>query len=355
MSQMIFRQLFEPVSSSYSYLLADPETKEAVLIDSVKETVDRDLQIIDELGLKLTHVLDTHVHADHVTGSGELRKRTGAKTVVSRHGGAPCADVLVDDGDTIRFGKHALQVRATPGHTNGCITYVTDDSAMAFTGDALLIRGCGRTDFQNGDAKKLYRSVNEKIFTLPDNALLYPGHDYKGRTVTSVREEKAFNPRFANKSEAEFVEIMNALKLDPPKEIQRAVPMNQRCGLEADEIATVATGAAWAPLERTATGIPEVTPEWVAANLGRFRLVDVREPSELVSELKKLREAESAPLARVAEASAAWRKDEPIVVLCRSGGRSGRAALELEALGFHKVASMRGGMLAWASMQRSAA
>jgi sulfur dioxygenase len=305
--------------------------------------------------LKLTHVLDTHVHADHVTGSGEIRKRTGAKTVVSAHGGAPCADVLVDDGDAVTFGRHALEVRATPGHTDGCVTYVLDDRSMAFTGDALLVRGCGRTDFQQGDARKLYHSVTEKIFTLPDDALIYPGHDYKGRTATSVGEEKAFNPRLGGKTEEQFVQVMSELKLAPPKKIAIAVPAIQRCGLEEQAVpeAPPAREAPWAPIERTATGIPEVTTQWVAEHIGAFRLVDVREPHELVSELKKIEAAESAPLARVAEAARAWRKDEPIVVVCRSGGRSGSAALQLEALGFHRIASMRGGMMAWAAAAKA--
>lgn len=359
---MLFRQLFEPETSTYTYLLADTETKDAVLIDPVKETMERDVALLRELGLKLRFVLETHVHADHVTAAGALREATGAKTVVSKRGGAPCADVLVDDGDSIRFGKHALEVRTTPGHTDGCVTYVTDDRRMAFTGDALLIRGTGRTDFQQGDARRLYRSVTEKIFTLPDDALIYPGHDYKGRTVSTVGEEKAFNPRLANKSEDEFVQIMAALRLAAPKKIDVAVPANLRCGLDENqaepaEPAQPAEPAArgrlvqqpWAPIARTATGVPEVSARWVAENLGGFRLVDVREPAELAGELKKIPGAESAPLATVVGASKAWTKDEPIVVVCRSGGRSGRAALELEALGFRKVASLRGGMNTWAA------
>jgi glyoxylase-like metal-dependent hydrolase (beta-lactamase superfamily II) len=230
MTPLIFRQLYEPDSSTYTYLLADGDSKEAVLIDPVLETVDRDLELVRELGLRLTHVLDTHVHADHVTGSGLIRQRTGAKTVVSRHGGAPCADVLVDEGDQIPFGRHALEVRATPGHTSGCVSYVLDDHSMAFTGDALLIRGSGRTDFQQGDARQLYQSVTQKLLTLPAQAKLYPAHDYKGRTVTTVAEERAHNTRFANRSEEDFVRLMADLHLPPPKKIAFAVPSNQRCG-----------------------------------------------------------------------------------------------------------------------------
>ena len=213
---MLFRQLFEAETSTYTYLLADEASKEAVLIDPVRETIERDAKLLDELGLTLKFVLETHVHADHVTGSGLLREKYGAKTVVSKFGGAKCADVPVGDGDVIRFGNHAIEVRATPGHTDGCVTYVARDGAhtMAFTGDALLIRGCGRTDFQQGDSKKLYRSVHDKVFTLPDNTAIYPGHDYQGRTMSTVAEEKALNPRLGGgKTEAQFVDIMANLKL----------------------------------------------------------------------------------------------------------------------------------------------
>ncbi|MCB0218140.1 MAG: MBL fold metallo-hydrolase, partial [Chrysiogenetes bacterium] len=231
---MLFRQLFDPESSTYTYLLADEQNREAVIIDPVRDQVERDVQLIEELGLKLLYVLDTHVHADHITGAGVLRGRLGAKTVVSKHGGAPCADVPVDEGDTVKFGACTIEVRSTPGHTNGCVTYVTGDKSMAFTGDALLIRGSGRTDFQQGDSRKLYRSVREKIFTLPDETKLYPGHDYKGRTVTTVGEEKRFNARLGlDKSEDDFVEIMKNLKLAQPKKIQESVPENLRCGLPA--------------------------------------------------------------------------------------------------------------------------
>src|SRR5690606_18842226 len=180
---MIFRQLFDRDTSTYTYLLADPETREAVIIDPVLEQVDRDLRLIEDLGLTLRFALDTHVHADHVTALGTLRDRTGCTTVMAAAAGAGCADRLVEPGDQIRFGDEGLEVRATPGHTAGCLTYVMADRSMAFTGDALLIRGCGRTDFQGGDAHRLYRSVHQQILSLPPDTLLYPGHDYHGRTV----------------------------------------------------------------------------------------------------------------------------------------------------------------------------
>lgn len=344
---MLFRQLYDSESSTYTYLLADEETRDAVIIDPVIEQLERDVALIGELGLKLRYALDTHVHADHVTGAGALRQRLGAKTVVSERGGAPCADVQVKHGDHVAFGRYTLEVRETPGHTDGCLTYVSQDRGMAFTGDALLVRGSGRTDFQQGDARRLYRSVHEQIFSLPDSCLLYPAHDYKGRTVTSVAEEKVLNPRLGGgKSEGEFVAIMQALQLPRPKKIDVAVPANLQCGLPVDGEHAATTPARWAPIEMTATGIPEVTPEWVRGVSG-VRLVDVRELDEFVGELGRVPGSELVPLATIEKTAASWDRTAPLVLICRSGGRSGRAALALVALGFEKVASMRGGMLAW--------
>jgi len=227
---LFFRQLFEGVSSTYTYLLADRETKEAVLIDPVLETVDRDLKLLEELGLTLKMAVNTHCHADHITGTGLLKQRLVVlKSGISKHSGA-AADVLLGDGDKISFGKYSLTVRETPGHTDGCVTLVTGDQSMAFTGDALLIRGCGRTDFQQGCPKRLYQSVHQKIFTLPAHCLIYPAHDYKGQTVSTVGEERKFNPRLT-KSLEEFVEIMNNLNLPKPAKIDIAVPANLVCGL----------------------------------------------------------------------------------------------------------------------------
>lgn len=227
---LVFRQLFESSSSTYTYLLADASTREAVLIDPVLEMVDRDMKLIEELGLKLTVAANTHCHADHVTGTGLLKKRLfGVKSAISKHSGAR-ADILLSEGDAITFGKYCVTVRETPGHTDGCVTFVREDESMAFTGDALLIRGCGRTDFQQGCAKKLYQSIQEKIFTLPGHCLIYPAHDYKGQTVSTVEEEKKFNPRLT-RSQEEFVEIMNNLNLPKPAKIDVAVPANLVCGL----------------------------------------------------------------------------------------------------------------------------
>ncbi|NTX14469.1 MBL fold metallo-hydrolase [Myxococcus sp. CA051A] len=227
---MIFRQLFDSESSTYTYLLGDESTGQAVLIDAVLEQVDRDLQLVRELDLTLTHVFDTHVHADHVTASGALRARTRC-TVVGGVRGAACADVQVHHGDHLRIGQLDFQVLATPGHTDDSVSYLLGD--RVFTGDALLVRGNGRTDFQNGDASQLYDSVTRVLFGLPDTTLVYPAHDYKGRTVTSIAEEKRHNPRVAGKSREEFIRIMEHLDLPKPKKLDVAVPANRACGLTA--------------------------------------------------------------------------------------------------------------------------
>lgn len=342
---MMFRQLFDPASSTYTYLLADEASREALLIDPVLEQVDRDLALLDELGLTLRYVLDTHVHADHVTAAGTLRTRRGAKTVLSERAGVGCADILVKDGDEIRFGRHGLVARETPGHTAGCITYVLDDETMAFTGDAVLIRGCGRTDFQQGDARALYHSVHAKVFSLPDSTLIFPAHDYKGRTATSVGEEKAHNPRLGgDRSEAEFVAIMEGLNLPYPKQIDAALPRNVQCGLAS---ATPPTATPWEGVEISPAGVPEVDVGWLARHRDEVVLVDVREPEEFVGELGHIAGASLVPLATLPAALQTTPRHHRTIVVCRSGGRSAKAAQTLLAAGYTHVASLRGGMLAW--------
>jgi len=228
---VLFRQLFDRSSCTYTYLLADEDTGDAVIIDPVRELIERDLSVLSELGLDLVAVLETHVHADHVTASGLLRSRTGAEVAVSEAGRVPGACRALRHGDVVEFGRHRIEVRATPGHTSSCLTYVVADEGMAFTGDTLMVRGCGRTDFQEGDSEVLYASVHAQIFSLPPATRLYPGHDYKGRTVTTVAEEVAHNPRLGGgRTSAEFAEIMAGLGLAYPAKIDVAVPANQRCG-----------------------------------------------------------------------------------------------------------------------------
>lgn len=226
---MIFKQFFETETSTYTYLLGCEATKEAVLIDPVGSEVDKYLEVLKEEGLTLIYTMETHVHADHVTGADRLRNITGSKSVVHRDGGAMCGDLLVTDGIRLNVGDIEIEVRHTPGHTNGCVSYFVGD--RIFTGDALLIGGCGRTDFQMGDAGKLYDSIHKQIFSLSDETLVYPGHDYNGNTVSTVGAEKKHNKRLGNnKSKAEFIEIMDNLKLAYPKFIDVALPANQACG-----------------------------------------------------------------------------------------------------------------------------
>ena len=226
----MFRQLFDRESCTYTYLLADSVSKEAVLIDPVIELSERDASLVKELDLKLKYVINTHVHADHITGTGRLKKLVpGVKSVISANSGGE-ADVLVKDGDKILFGGHSLEVAETPGHTEGCVTFINKGAGCAFTGDTLLIRGCGRTDFQGGSASTLYKSVWSKILSLPEHTVLYPAHDYKGQAATTVGEEKRFNPRLT-KTEDQFVSLMANLNLAYPKKIDVSLPANMVCGL----------------------------------------------------------------------------------------------------------------------------
>ncbi|EYF03390.1 MBL fold metallo-hydrolase [Chondromyces apiculatus] len=227
---MIFRQLFDPESSTYTYLVGDPRLHEAALIDPVLGQAERDLALVRDLDLRLTHTLETHVHADHVTASGLLRERTGCRAVAGA-GGASCADVHGHDGDVVRVGALELRILATPGHTDDSVSYLMAD--RVFTGDALFVRGTGRTDFQNGDAGTLYDSITRQLFSLPDETLVYPGHDYRGHTVTTIGEEKRLNPRLAGKNRAAFIALMGTLHLPAPKQLHIAVPMNRACGRAA--------------------------------------------------------------------------------------------------------------------------
>ena len=342
---MIFRQLFDLQSSTYTYLLADPATREAVLIDPVFEHARRDAALVEELGLKLLCTLETHVHADHVTGASQLKKSLGSKIALSRDSGAAGGDTYLADGDRISFGRRSLEARATPGHTNGCISYVLDDQSIAFTGDALLIRGCGRTDFQQGNAQQLFRSVREKLFPLPDRCLVYPGHDYKGLSASSVGEEKMYNPRLAESiGEGDFVGYMTNLGLPHPKLIQVAVPANLKCGAPDVEPAAEQD---WAPLSYTFAGIWEIQPNVLEEHLGRVQVVDVREPDEFGGALGHIAGAKLIALGTLVGRLEELSTDKPIVVVCRSGARSAQASVLLRNKGVAKVANLAGGMLRW--------
>jgi uncharacterized NAD(P)/FAD-binding protein YdhS/glyoxylase-like metal-dependent hydrolase (beta-lactamase superfamily II) len=228
-STLLFRQFFELDSSTYTYLIADRQTKEAVLVDTVLEQVDRDLQVLDELGFSLRYCLETHIHADHITGAGKLRQLTGCRVLVPQDATTKSADHSLGDREILTVGNVRIEAISTPGHTNSHMAYLVNNSHL-LTGDALLIRGCGRTDLQSGDAGTLYDTVTQSLFTLPDETLIYPAHDYKGRTVSTIGEEKRLNPRFADRSRDQFVTMMNHLGLSYPKKMNEAIPANEYCG-----------------------------------------------------------------------------------------------------------------------------
>ncbi len=341
----IFRQLFDATSSTYTYLLGD--RGEALLIDPVYEQAPRDLALVRELGLTLTTTLDTHVHADHVTGAWRLQQRCGSRIGLAAAAGAAGVTLPLAHGDRVAFGARHLEVRATPGHTDGCLSFVLDDLSRAFTGDSLLIRGCGRTDFQQGSAERLYRSVHEQIFSLPDTCLLYPGHDYRGLTASSVQEERLYNPRLGGRSSpGDFSGYMRHLGLPHPKLIDLAVPANLRCGRPAEGAAPPADPG-WASLTFTFGGIWEIAPAALEELAGGVQVVDVREPAEFDAELGHLAGALLLPLGDLMARCGELDRARPVVTVCRSGTRSARAAVLLGRAGFGQVANLAGGMLRW--------
>jgi sulfur dioxygenase len=345
---MIFRQLFDATSSTYTYLLADAGTRHALLIDPVFEQFERDRALVHELELELTHTLDTHVHADHVTAAWRFQQALGSKIVISRASGAVGADRYVEDGDIIGERSASVMVRGTPGHTAGCVMYVTTDSRMAFTGDALLIRSAGRTDFQSGDAASLYRSIRQQIFSLPDDCLLYPAHDYAGRTVTTVGEEKRWNPRIGgDASEGDFTGYMSNLGLPHPKQMDIAVPANLRCGRPEN---VPAEKPAWGPVVHTFSGINEIDPHWVADHRGAVTIVDVREASERTGDLGSIEGSMHVPLGTLRDRAGEIPRDKPVVCICRSGRRSAQACTILEKAGMTDVANSAGGMIRWRAL-----
>lgn len=226
---MLFRQLFDQDTWTYTYLIADRQTKEAALVDPVLEQVERDYQLINELGLTLRYCLETHVHADHITGTGKLRELTNCEGIVPENAQVACASAVIKHGEVLQLGDVTIDAIATPGHTDSHNAYLVNGTHL-LTGDSLFIRGCGRTDFQSGEPGLMYDVVTQRLFNLPDETLVYPGHDYKGHSVSTIGEEKRFNPRFLGRDRASFIEFMKNLNLPNPKKIMEAVPANQSCG-----------------------------------------------------------------------------------------------------------------------------
>lgn len=343
---MIFRQLYDASSSTYTYLLADEESHEAILIDPVFEQSQRDLALLRELELTLKIVVDTHAHADHITAAWLLQQKTGCKIALSANAGAVNVDLALHHGDTFGVDGITLEARATPGHTNGCTSFVLSDHSMVFTGDALLIRGCGRSDFQQGNPVRLFHSITEQLFTLPDDCAVYPAHDYSGRTRSSGLEETIHNPRVGGgANEKDFVHYMNAMQLPHPKKIDEALPNNLRSG--KPENGQLPEEPTWADLRVTFAGVPEVEPEWVLMHKPEVTILDVRETDELGESILGLGNTLTIPLSQLRERVGEVPGDKSVVTLCRSGKRSAMATTILKGAGHEKVANIHGGLLHW--------
>ena len=364
---MTFRQLFDPASSTYTYLIADDSTHEAVLIDPVIEQLQRDLALLRDNGLALRYTLDTHVHADHVTAAQAIKQALGGQantqdnpqgiaqagsgvqtarvqTAVSRDCNAAGYDRYLSDGDVILFGREEILVIATPGHTAGSVSFLWRD--RVFTGDALLIGGCGRTDFQSGCAETLYHSITVKLFSLDEQVLVYPGHDYKGRRVSSIGEEKLFNARITGKTQAEFVQTMASLGLPAPKRIHEAVPANLVGG--AGLPAGLATPVSSAIADRQSVSVQQFSDQWRDTEAaGRALLIDVRTPAEFSQE--HVRGAKNIPLDQLDAIALMPRAgaSPAVFIICQTGTRSQLAAERLRAAGFAHVVHVDGGTNAW--------
>ncbi|MEL0107277.1 MAG: MBL fold metallo-hydrolase [Rhodospirillales bacterium] len=335
---MICRQLFDSVSSTYTYLLANRRNGEALIIDPVIENVDHYIELIDQLGCRLLKAVDTHTHADHITGMGELRDRTRCVTVMGSKSGVDCVSMRVEEGETIDIDGLSMRVLYTPGHTDDSYSFYMDD--RVFTGDTLLIRGTGRTDFQNGDPHASYDSIVNKLFRLPEETLVYPAHDYKGDTVSTIGEEIAFNPRLKGKSESEYVEIMNGLNLPNPKLMDVAVPANLKVGFKAEDPEII---------EST------LTTEKLIANQNDHIFVDLREESERCRD-GVIPGSIHVPYIHLKEyikpggmlcAMCNQVEDKDVILYCAFGERSALALKELHACGIKNVKHMGGGIDAW--------
>jgi glyoxylase-like metal-dependent hydrolase (beta-lactamase superfamily II)/rhodanese-related sulfurtransferase len=361
----MFKQLFDPATWTYTYLIADDKSKEAAFIDPVNIHLDTYLNLLKEHGLKLIYSFETHVHADHITASGLLRQHTGAKTCVSKFGGAQLVDIEINDGDVFMLGEEKIKAIPTPGHTPGCTSFLWND--RLFSGDSLFIGGCGRTDFQGGDAGSLYDALTQRLFTLPGDTLVYPGHDYQQRWVSNIEQERTTNPRLAGKTRDQFIEIMNNLNLPAPKLINQAVPANRYCGLDENErtqavqMRNTETSLCMIQMQTGTTGqdlvsiakqhITEVNSE-MARNLlreGDITLIDTREESEFAA--GHIDEAILIPRGtlefKVSNTPELSDKSKPVLIYCRTGGRSALAAQTLQTLGYTNVLSLAGGFEGW--------
>jgi glyoxylase-like metal-dependent hydrolase (beta-lactamase superfamily II)/rhodanese-related sulfurtransferase len=347
-------QLFDPDSSTYTYVLFDVDTREALIIDPVDEQIERDLATLREYGLKLVWTVETHAHADHITSAGKLAELAGARTAAPAGCGIGTAAVQLQHGDTLRFGGETLQALHTPGHTAGSMSYRW--RGHVFTGDTLLINGCGRTDFQSGSASDLYRSLTEVLFALPDDTIVWPGHDYQGRSHSTIGQEKASNARVAGKSEAEFVALMDSLQLPRPRRIDEAVPANLSSGLRHDLDGALLMQPRPVPAAHQGSYAGDVSPQlaWQWVQSGEAVLVDVRTDAErewvgFVPGAVPVAWKQWPGMAlnpqfdeAICQAAEGGRK---LVLLCRSGVRSiaaARRATELGLLAYNILEGFEG-------------
>ncbi len=340
-------QLFDPASSTYTYVLFDEATREALIIDPVDEELERDLGVLRQYGLKLRWTVETHAHADHITSAGLLAEHTGAKTAAPDGCGITTAAVQLEDGDVLDFGSQQIRALHTPGHTAGSMCYVWGEanSSHVFTGDTLLINGCGRTDFQSGSTQDMYRSLTQVLFALPDATTVWPGHDYQGRTHSSIGAEKAGNIRISGKTEAEFTAIMEALHLPKPRRIDEAVPANLTSGIRhAADSATADASALNLDVRQAAGYAGDVSPllAWQWWNAGSAVLIDVRTDAErewvgFVPGAHPIAWKQWPGMAMNAAfddgVKAAVRPGTKALFLCRSGVRSIAAAKRATELG----------------------
>jgi sulfur dioxygenase len=336
---MIFRQLFDATSSTYSYLLASRRGGEALIIDPVLEKIDRYLQLVKELDLRLVKAVDTHLHADHITGLGALRDRTHCITVMGERSNADVVSMRLGDGDKLTIEGLALDVIYTPGHTDDSYSFLMQD--RVFTGDTLLIRGTGRTDFQNGDPRAQYESLFGRLLRLPDETMVYPAHDYKGETVSTIGEERNYNPRLQVKSVDDYVALMNSLNLPNPKMMDVAVPANMHVGLAQDEIAR----RGWAVLAQDAFGL---------LDRADTALIDLRERGEREKH-GVIPNSLHAPYAELAENiqpggmlhALAAATGKRIIFYCAFGERSAMAVQAAHDAGLASASHIHGGLDAW--------
>ena len=336
---MIFRQFFDSVSSTYTYLLASRNGGEALLIDPVIDKVDLYLRVLSELNLNLVKAIDTHCHADHITALGHLRDNTHCVTVMGRNTDVDVVSMRVDDGDNIEIEHISLQVLYTPGHTSDSYCFKMDD--CIFTGDTLLIRGTGRTDFQLGNPHDAYNSLFKKILTLPDNMLVYPGHDYKGETISTIGEEKAFNPRLQVSSAEEYAEIMNNLNLPSPKLMDEAVPLNLSIGFHDDD-----------PIIAKFT----ITCDQAQIKIGdgKSLFVDLRESGERLRD-GVIPGSVHAPYLSIKNAikkggllhAMATQTGKTLLLYCSYGERSALALKDIKKMGIENSYHISGGIAAW--------